>query len=209
MLITAMEPRRGRRTALFLDGELAVTLDAETLLAHGWKIGREITDEELHEMIERSESRRAGEKALYLLEHRNHSKKELADKIARTPSRSAAQEAAEHMEELGLVNDEAFARSYASELFCRKGFAAMRVRQELLRKGIAREVAEAVIDELAPEPEHALRDLVERRYARQLSDEKDIRRTVAALGRLGYRYDEIRSVLRDYLSDEPEGFNAL
>ena len=47
----------------------------ETLLAHGWKIGREITDEELHEMIERSESRRAGEKALYLLEHRNHSKK--------------------------------------------------------------------------------------------------------------------------------------
>ena len=64
MLITAMEPRRGRRTALFLDGELAVTLDAETLLAHGWKIGREITDEELHEMIERSESRRAGEKAL-------------------------------------------------------------------------------------------------------------------------------------------------
>ena len=201
MLITAMEPRRGRRTALFLDGELAVTLDAETLLAHGWKIGREITDEELHEMIERSESRRAGEKALYLLEHRNHSKKELADKIARTTSRSAAQEAAEHMEELGLVNDEAFARSYASELFCRKGFAAMRVRQELLRKGI--------IDELAPEPEHALRDLVERRYARQLSDEKDIRRTVAALGRLGYRYDEIRSVLRDYLSDEPEGFNAL
>ena len=149
MLITAMEPRRGRRTALFLDGELAVTLDAETLLAHGWKIGREITDEELHEMIERSESRRAGEKALYLLEHRNHSKKELADKIARTTSRSAAQEAAEHMEELGLVNDEAFARSYASELFCRKGFAAMRVRQELLRKGIAREVAEAVIDELA------------------------------------------------------------
>ena len=113
------------------------------------------------------------------------------------------------MEELGLVNDEAFARSYASELFCRKGFAAMRVRQELLRKGIAREVAEAVIDELAPEPEHALRDLVERRYARQLSDEKDIRRTVAALGRLGYHYDEIRSVLRDYLSDEPEGFNAL
>ena len=209
MLITAMEPRRGRRTALFLDGELAVTLDAETLLAHGWKIGREITDEELHEMIERSESRRAGEKALYLLEHRNHSKKELADKIARTTSRSAAQEAAEHMEELGLVNDEAFARSYASELFCRKGFAAMRVRQELLRKGIAREVAEAVIDELAPEPEHALRDLVERRYARQLSDEKDIRRTVAALGRLGYRSDEIRSVLRDYLSDEPEGFNAL
>ena len=209
MLITAMEPRRGRRTALFLDGELAVTLDAETLLAHGWKIGREITDEELHEMIERSESRRAGEKALYLLEHRNHSKKELADKIARTTSRSAAQEAAEHMEELGLVNDEAFARSYASELFCRKGFAAMRVRQELLRKGIAREVAESVIDELAPEPEHALRDLVERRYARQLSDEKDIRRTVAALGRLGYRDDEIRSVLRDYLSDEPEGFNAL
>lgn len=209
MLITAMEPRRGRRTALFLDGEFAVSLDAETLLTQGWKVGGEITDEELHELIELSENRRAGEKALYLLEHRSHSKKELADKIARTTSRSAAREAADRMEELGLVDDEAYARTYASELFNRKGFAAARARQELLRKGISRELAEAVIDELEPEPERALRDLVERRFARQLGDEKGVRRAVAALGRLGYRYDEIRSVLRDYLGEEPEGFNVF
>lgn len=65
----------------------------------------ELDDEELYRLIQRSDAHRAQEKALYLLEHRSHSKKELADKISRTAGREAAERAAERMEELGLVND--------------------------------------------------------------------------------------------------------
>lgn len=209
MVVTALNPRRGRRTALFLDDEFVTNLDTETLLVHGWKVGREVTDEELRKIIQLSEKHRAGEKALYLLEHRSHSKKELAEKIARTTSKKAAQEAADRMEELGLVDDRTFARNYAAELFSRKGFAAARVRQELLYKGIDREIIDTVIDELAPPPEQALRDLLERRYARQLDTEKNLRRTIAALGRLGYRYDEIRSVLREYLEEDSETLDSF
>ena len=108
MLITAIEKRRKMLSALFLDGEFAVNIDTETLLQFRYKIGMDITDEQLHELILASDARRANEKALYLLEHRSHSKKELIEKIQRTTSKEAARSAADRMEYFGLVNDEAF-----------------------------------------------------------------------------------------------------
>ena len=84
MRITAIKPRRRSLSALFLDGEFAMSLDTETLLKSGWREGREIEEEELSALKQESEKRRSHEKALYLLEHRDHSKKELAEKIART-----------------------------------------------------------------------------------------------------------------------------
>ena len=102
MELTATEPRRKRLTQLFIDGEAAVKIDTETFLRSGLRPGDQITDETLRQLILASDARRANEKALYLLEHRDHSKKELADKIARTAaSREAAQSAAQRMEELG------------------------------------------------------------------------------------------------------------
>lgn len=74
--------------------------------------------------MQASAKHRAEEKALYLLEHRAHSKKELENKITRAEfDREAARSAVEHMEELGLLNDEDYARRLANELFTRKDSA--------------------------------------------------------------------------------------
>lgn len=203
MEITAIEPRRKRLSQLYLDGEAAVKVDTETILKAGWKPGMEISDEELHELLQESEARRAKEKALYLLEYRSHSKKELADKISRTTSREAAEAAVERMEELGLVNDESYARQLAEYLMERKGYGVRRARQELLQKGIDRELIEELLEELAPDPEEKLREIVKRKYQNQLKDEKGYRRTVAALQRLGYGWEDIKTVLAEF-QDEQE-----
>ena len=200
MEITALEPRRHRLVQLFLDGEPAVKLDEET--AASLRPGQQLSDEELHELIARSDAVRAKEKALYLLEHRPHSKRELEDKLARTVGREAAGQAAGRMEELGLIDDADYARRLSEEL-ARKGFAAPRIRQELLRRGIDRELAAGEAERAAAAPEDALHSLIERRFARQLGEEKGRRRAVAALQRMGYRWDEIRSALRAF-GGEPE-----
>ena len=200
MEITAREPRRHRLVQLFLDGEPAVKLDEET--AASLRPGQQLSDEELHELIARSDAVRAKEKALYLLEHRPHSKRELEDKLARTVGREAAGQAAGRMEELGLIDDADYARRLSEEL-ARKGFAAPRIRQELLRRGIGRELAAEEAERAAAAPEDALHSLIERRFARQLGEEKGRRRAVAALQRMGYRWEEIRSALRAF-GGEPE-----
>ena len=196
MLITAIEPRRKSLRALYLDGELAVNIDAQTLLSSRFQVGTEITDEELHELLTASDANRAKEKALYLIAHRDHSKKELVDKIRRIASQEAAEKAADGQMTIGADRD--YARRYASELFQRKYFARKRVEYELIQKGIDPDFIEELLEELEPEPVGQIGALVERKYLRALDDERGRRRAVAALQRLGYRWEDIRRALKEY-----------
>lgn len=198
MELTAAEPRRRGLVQLFLDGEAAVKLDAQVFLQSGLKPGDQVSDQELFELIQASDARRAQEKALYLLEYRNYSKRELTEKIARTAaSREAAQAAAGRMEELGLIDDRRFGEDYARELFSRKGYGARRAAQELRRKGLDQELVQELVEKYGS-PEQSgenIRRVLEKKYPGWQADEKVRRRAFAALQRLGYSYQEVREAM--------------
>lgn len=198
MELTAAEPRRRGLVQLFLDGEAAVKLDAQVFLQSGLKPGDQVSDQELFELIQASDARRAQEKALYLLEYRNYSKRELTEKIARTAaSREAAQAAAGRMEELGLIDDRRFGEDYARELFSRKGYGARRAAQELQRKGLDQELVQELVEKYGS-PEQSgenIRRVLEKKYPGWREDEKVRRRAFAALQRLGYSYQEVREAM--------------
>lgn len=174
-------------------------LDTETLQRAGVRLGKELSDEELFQLREESETRRATERALYILERRNHFRKELEEKLRRSFSSTATQNAAERMIELGLVDDAAYARDFARRLLLRKGFSQQRVRMELCQRGLDRELAGEIAEELAlefaPDPTDKIVELLERKYPNAGQDEKQHRRAVNALLRLGYRLSEIRQAL--------------
>lgn len=198
MELTAAEPRRGRLTQLFLDGERAAQVDTETFLRSGLRPGDQVTEERLCQLLQDSDANRAKEKALYLLGYRSHSKKELAEKIARAGvGRQAAQEAADRMEELGLIDDGAYARQYAKELFTRKRYGAMRVRQELLRKGIDGELIEEVLAGYGDgdAAQGNIQAVLEKKYPGWEEDDRQRRRAFAALRRMGYSFEDIRQAM--------------
>lgn len=198
MELTAAEPRRRGLVQLFLDGEAAVKLDTQVFLQSGLKPGDQVSDQELFELIQASDARRAQEKALYLLEYRNYSKRELTEKIARTAaSREAAQAAAVRMEELGLIDDRRFGEDYARELFSRKGYGARRAAQELRRKGLDQELVQELVEKYGS-PEQSgenIRRVLEKKYPGWREDEKVRRRAFVALQRLGYSYQEVREAM--------------
>ena len=183
--------------ALYLDGEYAVDIDKEVLLLSGFKKGMQIDDEQLYNLIMASNERRAREKALYLLSHRDHTKKELIEKIKQITNKQAAEKAAERMEELGLVDDEAFARRYAKELLFRKKFSKSRTEYELTKKGIDKDLIEELLEELEPDPKEQILELIWQKYLHVIQDEKGKKKTVMALQRLGYRWEDIRSALKE------------
>lgn len=189
-------------SALYLDGEFVMNLDTRTLIENRFDVGKEIDDEDLHEIINLSNERRAKEKALWLISYRDHSKKELTDKIKRTCDEESAEKAVERMEELGLVNDEAYAQRYARKLLYSKHMSKNAAVFELSRKGIDKELAQEILENTEVDERDQIRQVIDKKY-RNLSDEKIKRRAVAALQRLGYRWDDIRSVLEEY-SEEYE-----
>lgn len=201
MLITAIEPRRKAMSALYLDGEFVMNLDTRTLLENRFDVGREIDDDDLHEIIKLSNERRAKEKALWLISYRDHSKKELTDKIKRTCDEEAAEAAVERMEELGLVNDEVYAERYAKKLLFTKHMSKKAASYELAKKGIDRELSEEILESIELDDREQIRVVIEKKY-RIINDEKTKRRAFAALQRLGYRFDDIRAVLEEYTGEE-------
>ena len=196
-LITAAEKRRKGLTALYLDGEYAVSVDTVTLASSGYTVGQIITDEALHDLLEIANRNRAKEKALYLIEYRSRTRKELYDKLRPLYGEEAAEAVLERLEELGLINDEAYARDYAEQLIERKHFSLERAAFELMRKGIDRVTAESVLAEFDPDPCDQIRALLETKFSRRLSTEKDRLRTVNALKAMGFRWSDIRDCMED------------
>ena len=197
MKITDIRPRRKGLSAVYIDGEYALSLDTQTLLEHRIDIGREFDDEELHDLIESSNERRAKEKALWLISYRSHSKKELRDKISRTCDRQSAEKAVERMEELGLVNDRDYAERCAQTLIFTKHMSKRGAAMELRRKGIESEIIDEVLDDIEVDEREQIQAVIERKYPK-IGDEKIRRRAVAALQRLGYGWEDIKAVIESF-----------
>ena len=201
MKITAVEPRRKQMCALFIDGEYVMNLDAQTLIENRFDVGREIDDDELKDIIDKSNERRAKEKALWLISYRSHSKKELFDKLKRSFDEASAQKAVDRMEELGLINDEEFAKLYARKLVNGKKMSVKAAEFELYRKGIDKITAEQVLGELEYDPQTQIIEFITKKY-KNIQDEKIKRRAVAALQRKGYSWEEIRQAIESLVSEE-------
>lgn len=200
MIVTALEPRKKYLSALYIDGEFALMLDTRTLLENHVTQGTQLDDERLLELIKLSNLRRAKEKALWLISYRDHSSKELFQKLLKDYDEESAQLATERMQELGLINDEAYAERLAKDLLA-KHTSPSTIRYKLIQKGIDKESAETIVSELEIDPVQEIEALVEKKYLRSLSDEKGLRRTFAALQRAGFRYSDIKTVISRYKED--------
>jgi regulatory protein len=132
------------------------------------------------------------------------SRKELSDRLAKklVPD-DVATRLLDRFEEVGLVDDEAFARAWVQSRQPGKGLARRALAQELRRKGIDDEVAREVLDEVDPaDEEDAARALV-RKKLRSLSrvdDTTATRRLVGMLARKGYGSGLAFSIVRDELA---------
>ncbi|MDX6372117.1 MAG: regulatory protein [Nocardioidaceae bacterium] len=147
---------------------------------------------------------------------RARTRKELSDKLAAkgVPAEIGTR-LLDRFEEVGLVDDGAFARTWVSQRQSAagggKGLAPRALAQELRRKGIDDETARAVLDELDPaEEEEAARELVRRklRTLSRVDDQAATRRLVGMLARKGYASGMAFAVVRDELASagrkEPE-----
>ncbi len=195
MLITAAEERKKGMTALYIDGEYAVSVDTVTLMSSGYKTGSEINDEQLYELIQMSKINRAKEKALYLIEYRARSRKEIEDKLVPLYGEQAAEQAIERLEQLGLIDDEGFAREFARQLFENRHYSSKRVSYELIKKGIDRYIIEEIIEELEPDPHEQIERILSTKYSRCLDDEKGRQRAINGLRAMGFSWYDIKDCL--------------
>lgn len=123
----------------------------------------------------------------------------------------AADEVLGRFEDVGLIDDAAFARAWVESRHYSRGLAGRALSAELKRRGVAAEEIRAAIDEqLGPDAEvSAARHLVDRKLnaTRGLPPEQRTRRLAGMLARKGYPAGLAFRVIREAL--EAEGEQAL
>jgi len=114
--------------------------------------------------------------------------------------------------EVGLVDDEAFARSWVESRQRSRGLARRALAQELRRKGVDDETARTALDDLDPaQEEQAARALVRKklRSLRGVDHATATRRLAGMLARKGYPAGLAFAVVRDELGDVDEGSDMM
>lgn len=200
MHVTA-KPGRGKKIHIMVDGEYSFTTVDEFWFSCGFS-GGEMSEEELSELKSASDYRLALEKAFDYIAVRDHSRSELIKKLSDKFSPEAAEKAADRAEELGMLDDAKFARSYAKHLAEFKGMGKRRIKSELFLKGIDRDITDEVLEELETDESAAVCELLCGKYKRMMFDEKGRKRAFAALVRLGYSYSDIRNAMRDFAQSD-------
>ena len=198
--LTQISETKKGRYALFFDGEFAFSLDAGTFADADLHQDDELEPWQIEELRKKSDTRRALDKAMDLLALRDHAAGELYDKLCRKFDPHSAAAAVARAGELGLLNDESFARRRAAELL-RKRKSRREILMDLNAKGIDRDTAAAVVEDLGADEEEdpdlaSARALVERQYASKLAHGKEPQ-VAAALARRGFSHSVIRTVLRE------------
>lgn len=136
---------------------------------------------------------------------RARSRKELAEKLAKrhVPKEIAAR-LLDRFEEVGLVDDEAFARSWVATRQGSKGLARRALAQELRRKGVDDETAREALEEIEPADEQAAARALVRKRLRSMAGldaTTQTRRLVGMLARKGYPPGTAFAVVRDEVGE--------
>lgn len=198
MLITEIKRQKGHLVGLYCYDELIMSIDSDMAAEINLKQMRDYSADFLRDLLEQSELRRAKSKALYLLEFRDYSKRDLEQKLKKDFDAGASHAAVEYMEEIGAIDDIRYAETLIRHLITQKHYGRRRIRQELSLKGIDREIIEEALEQTELDEQSMILELLEGKFARNLTDQKGINRTIASLTRYGYDYSDIKSALQEY-----------
>lgn len=198
---------KANKIHIYVDEEYRATVDSDYWYSEKFRNLKEITQEELTELLDSVSFRRAYNKSLDLLSRRPYGTKELIKKLCeKGHEKEYAEKACERLAELKLLNDEEYARILANDLLERKNYSIKRIKQELAFRGIDRDIIENTIDLLDNDPVPRIILLVKKKYLNKINDEKGRKRTVDALMRLGYSYSDIKTALNSITDFDEEEY---
>lgn len=151
--------------------------------------------------------------ALWLLGRKRYTVSELRKKFARRrwkvgeePNVREREEVMKRLQGLGYLDDAAYARSFIETRMKLRPKGIFALRQELVRKGVAKTIVQEILTETAIDEEALARDALTRRLRRPASfgTTKDRRQSrlqwekmARFLASRGFSPDVIRRVLRD------------
>lgn len=208
MKITSLKIYKGSIFEAVTDDSRKYYLHADIVNDFDLHEGSEFDREQLRKIIYASNFRRAYQRALYLLDYRDYSAKEMLGKLIETyKNESLCTAVLERLKEHKFIDDERYAEKLARKYTEIKKFGYRRALNEIMRKGIDRFTAEDSLENYSEKFSENLAELIEKKYSYFLSDSSDrksIEKVKNSLARYGYDFSEINRAVKEYFENLEE-----
>ncbi len=162
--------------------------------------GAELSDAEYDELYSASTLSLAKARALRIINTRPMSRREMYDKlVSKGETPDNAELCADWLCDMGLINDRSYAASVVRH-YAAKGYGVSRIKQELRRHGIDRELWDEALEEMPEQDDH-----IDRFLRSRLTDPEDraqVKKVSDALFRRGYSWEQIKHALNTFNSQE-------
>ncbi|MFZ5828357.1 MAG: regulatory protein RecX [Bacillota bacterium] len=203
--ITGLEEQKDpQRRSLLVDGRFVLGLDLETIHRCGFKVGQAVEGPALLRAYQLDQAKRAWDAALTLLAASPRTVSELGRRLSRSFAPEVADEVIDRLLAGGWLDDRAYAASY---IRAKREFGGRRLLADLVRKGVAREVAAEAVQEALGEVDvtEQAREVAARRLAKLGAVDRPTawRRLMGYLARRGFVHEVISRVLEPLLEDLP------
>lgn len=161
------------------------------------KILDDVSYDELKAAVSESLTR---ERAARLLSQRQMSEKELElNLIKKGEPEEYAQRAVAWLRDLGALDDSAYASSIV-RYYAKKGFGMAKIKDELFKRYIPRELWEEALEHM-PDCDEAVKRIIASKLKGTKPDRKELKKVSDALYRRGFSWDEIRDAIKRYEAD--------
>lgn len=201
MNITRIKYTKNKLFAIYIDEEYAFSVDENILFSYKLKEHMQLTQEQKETLVHEAQLLMARLKMLQLLTN-SKTRLEVEQRLrAEKFEEEVVQACVDWAEGYGYLNDEEYARLYVQEKMNVRGWGALRIRQELHRKGVANEWITQALEETGAQEENNLAELA-RQWLEQMGwqDPKQVEKCKQKLYRRGYSFDSINRVVREEIN---------
>lgn len=204
MIITAIKQqvRRSGRYSIFVDGKYSFSLSDGALLESRLVNGQELTEKQIKDFKRVSDEDKLYNNTLAYVSLRPRSEWEVRQYLQRKKAApELSKKILDKLNDVGLLDDEAFARSWVASRRLLKPVSRRKLIQELRAKRVEEAVCERAISEDDTDEQEVLAELIDRK--RKQTRYRDNQKLMQYLAGQGFSYGDIKSALE--VRDKPDG----
>ncbi|HEX6977022.1 MAG TPA: RecX family transcriptional regulator [Patescibacteria group bacterium] len=201
--ITSIKQQKDKnRVNVYLDGKFGFGLDLENFVKLGLKVEQELTNEQIDEIVRKSEHQKVLDKLLNFATFRLRSIHEVRVWLRRKKiPEDMHEDLFNTLKRLELINDEKFAKWWIDQRMSFRPKGKKALKFELLKKGIDRKIIDAAFGEVVIDEKSIALELLKKRKSKweKLEEMEAKQKMYSYLGARGFDWELIKNAVDEYL----------
>lgn len=198
MIITDIKKGKKHLCRVCFDCGREELLDTDIVLENCLHKEDSMNEEKLDVLIKASDYHRAKQRALWYLDSKAYTERELYKKLTEKGfKKEAVAKVIARFIELGLLDDRRFAENYLDRLYS-KNTSKREAYYKMMNKGFPKEIIDELINSSSVDERQQIREILDKKYRFKLEMRESVEKVYAALIRKGFSFSAVREELKAY-----------